>query len=100
MSKVYSFRLNENNPREAQAKEVIEAWVREGYTLRNGIVEALITNKKEIVGQSDLISVMEQIQGLFMALDEHQVTQTSETALPNTFLNALKDSVKTGLSSR
>ncbi|MBI9045525.1 MAG: hypothetical protein JEZ06_13630 [Anaerolineaceae bacterium] len=34
MSKIYSFRLNENNPREAQAREVIEPWRKEGHSIR------------------------------------------------------------------
>jgi hypothetical protein len=42
MSKVYSFRI-ENNPREAQAREVIDAWVTQGYSLRHIIVCALIS---------------------------------------------------------
>lgn len=41
MSKVYSFGLDENNPREAQVREVIEAWVSQGYSIRP-VVEALI----------------------------------------------------------
>ena len=41
MSKVYSFRLDENNPREAQAREVIDAWVSKGYSLRHILTEAL-----------------------------------------------------------
>lgn len=52
MSKVYSFRLDENNPREAQAREVIEAWVEEGYSLRYAVVEALITYKKMEAGHT------------------------------------------------
>ena len=42
MSKVFSFRLNDDNPREAQAREEIKAWVKEGYSLRYIITEALL----------------------------------------------------------
>ena len=42
MSKVYSFRLDNNNPREAQAREVMEAWADEGYSLRQVVVDALL----------------------------------------------------------
>jgi len=73
--------------------------VEEGYTLRYGIVETLITYKKENNGKGDLISVMEQLQGLITALDKQQVAQTTETVLSNSFLNAMKNSAKTGLSS-
>ena len=44
MSKVYSFRLDADNPREAQAMEVINAWVSQGYSLRHILAEALIKN--------------------------------------------------------
>ena len=42
MSKVYSFRLDENNPREAQAREVINAGAEDGYSLRYIVTEALL----------------------------------------------------------
>ena len=51
MSKVYSFRLCDENPREAQAREVIEAWVEEGYLFRYIIVESLISYKKNEIEQ-------------------------------------------------
>ena len=47
MSKVYSFRLDENNPRETQAREVINAWASKGYTLRSIFVDALISYGSE-----------------------------------------------------
>jgi hypothetical protein len=42
MSKVYSFRLSGDNPREAQAWEVIDAWVSQEHSLRHIITDALI----------------------------------------------------------
>lgn len=42
MSKVFSFRLREDNPREVQAQDVIEAWISEGYSLRHILTEALL----------------------------------------------------------
>lgn len=47
MSKVYSFKLNDDNPREAQAREIIEAWVEERYSLRHIITEALLIYLKK-----------------------------------------------------
>ena len=44
MSKVYSFRLDDDNPREAQARGVIKAWMGEGYSLRHIITDALLIN--------------------------------------------------------
>jgi hypothetical protein len=42
MSKVYSFRLDSENPREALAMDVINTWVSQGYSLRQILTDALI----------------------------------------------------------
>ena len=42
MSKVYSFRLDTENPREALAINVIETSASQGYSLRHILTEALI----------------------------------------------------------
>lgn len=97
MSKVYSFRLNVNNPREAQAREVIEAWVEAGYSLRHVVVEALISFKKAELGHSELNSVVEKLQDLILSFDKTEITQTSVAALSTSFLNAMKQSVRSGV---
>ena len=99
MSKVYSFRLDENNPREAQAKEVIEAWVSEGYSLRYVVVEAVVSYKKAKRGQGELASVVAQLQDLILSLDKQPLDQTLDGSLPNSFLDAIKQSAKLGLST-
>ena len=43
ISKENSFQLSDNHPREAQAREVNEAWKGNGYSLRNIVTEALIS---------------------------------------------------------
>ena len=58
MSKVYSFRLSNDNPREAQAREVIEAWVEEGYSLRQVIVESLLSLESGTNSYSEIRSVL------------------------------------------
>ena len=42
MSKVISFRLNKNNPREAIAWHVLQARIAKGYSIRHIMTEALI----------------------------------------------------------
>ena len=80
------------------AGEVIEAWAEEGYSLRHGIVEALNTSKKENLRQVEMISIVEQLQGLIYSLDNQQITKMAETGLSKTFKNAMKTSVKLGIS--
>jgi hypothetical protein len=98
MSKVFSFRLNDENPREAQAGEVIKAWAAEGYSLRQVVVEALVSSTKERPEQGELSSVVEQLQDLILSLDNRSTTPTPKALLSNSFLDAMKNSVKLGLS--
>ena len=42
MSEVISFRLNKDNPREAQALEILKAWCLRGYSVRYLITEMLL----------------------------------------------------------
>lgn len=97
MSKVYSFRLDEHNPREAQAKGVIHAWVDEGYSLRHVIVEALLSFSNKDAGQSELNEVVEQLQDLILTLERPHVSKSIDTLLFNSFLDAVKQSAKSGI---
>jgi hypothetical protein len=97
MSKVYSFRLNDENPREAQAREVIEAWVAEGYSLRQVIVDVLLSSKSEGTGHDELNSVVEQLQGLIFSLEAGKQISTTESSFSDSFLSAMKQSVKDGI---
>lgn len=97
MSKVYSFRLNDENPREARAREVIEAWVEEGYSLRYVIVEALVSFKKEGLRQGAVNSLVEKLQDLILSIDKSETAQLSEVSLSNSFLDAMKQSVRDGM---
>jgi len=51
MGTVHQFRkisfTDSNNLREAQAREVIDAWVTRGYSLRYIVVEALVSYRSE-----------------------------------------------------
>jgi len=73
MSKVYSFRLSDNNPREAQAREVIETWVKEGYSLRQVVVEALLAYRKDEIELDGFQSILAQIQELISTQQNQQV---------------------------
>ena len=64
MSKVYSFRLDENNLREAQAREVIDAWVSQGYSLRYVMSEALLMLESRDTNEANLKFFLEEIREL------------------------------------
>ncbi|MBC8508820.1 MAG: hypothetical protein H8D34_28515 [Chloroflexi bacterium] len=99
MSKVYSFRLSEDNPREALAREVIEAWVLKGYSLRYIVTEALLGFKTTESSANDLSDIVEQIRELITEPRETpQSKATSNNVLTSNFVKSIKTSVKTGQS--
>ena len=99
MSKVYSFRLNENNPREAQAKEVIETWVSKGYSLRHIITEALISFQANESDRHDALEViLKKITNMVKSFDAGTIEAGGENeTLPKGFVSSLSKSVKPGL---
>lgn len=56
--------IDDKNPREARAREIIEASVGEGYSLRYVVVEALLSCKKEYISQDELNSIVGQLKEL------------------------------------
>ena len=79
---------------------MIHDWVGEGYSLRHIVVEALITYKNEEIGQGELASVVEQLQDLVLSMDKQANYQTPNASLPNTFLEAVKQSAKSGFRAK
>jgi vacuolar-type H+-ATPase subunit D/Vma8 len=99
MSKVYSFRLDENNPREAQAREVIEAWVSKGYSIRSTLTEALI-RFDEKHSPKEMDSILEQLQDMVNQLMQRTLPESCESeeaiSLQVDFLESVKKSIKPG----
>lgn len=100
MSKVFSFRLSHENPREAQAREVIEAWVSKGYSIRYVIVDALLSYEKADTNCSELNSVIEQLHDLITAVDKQPNLKLSEAVLSNSFLDEVKQSARNGVKAK
>ena len=100
MSKVYSFRLDADNSREAKAKGVINNWLKKGYSLRYLVVEALVSYNKVEAEHNELNSVLEQLRELILSLDTISDDKPSDAVLPNSFLMAVKNSAKKGITSK
>ena len=99
MSKVYSFRLDENNPREAQAREVIDAWVSRGYSVRYVIVEAL--NRFESDNHLNSIAqILEKFDAFLNNFEQGQVSQNinklDDFELSLGFLESIRKTAKPG----
>ena len=97
MSKVYSFRLSNDNPREVQAREVIDAWVSKGYSLRHVMTEALLKLEALEKNDTDLTFFLEEIREMINGNDQiPEFVQANEQSLPVSFMEAVKKSAKSG----
>jgi hypothetical protein len=98
MSKVYSFRLNENNPRETQAKEMIETWIGEGYSLRRVIVDALLSSHLVNQKNNESEELLEKIVCLLENIDSSGGSvKNIQSTLTNTFVGSISKSMKSGI---
>jgi len=108
MSEVISFRLDPDNPREAQALEILRSKQAEGYSSRRLLTDALIgmVTKK---GRNDLFSIdefntaLEHVQGLLERLnssnhDDSHSTRPQVVALNENFLSSVKIAARPGLN--
>jgi hypothetical protein len=100
MSRVFSFRLDENNPREAQAIQILQTWANQGYSLRYVIIMALLalTDKNK---QSDISTELKQIISLLQDLQGQtsveRPQQDQEKSLSESFKNAIAKVNRPGL---
>ncbi len=104
MSKVYSFRLSDDNPREAQARDVIEVWVDDGYSLRHIITEALLIFFDKKNGYEEVHTLLMQINKMISELENTTNLDINDDRkmvdLTPSFIVAMKNSVKFGLSDQ
>lgn len=100
MSKVFSFRLREDNPREAQAEEVIEIWISQGYSLRHILTDALIQYGNNGNSSEEITGLIEQLRDLLKPTVNKQILEDNLVAdkpqLSSHFIDAIKKSVRSG----
>jgi hypothetical protein len=110
MSEVISFRLNKDNPREAQALGILKAWCSRGYSVRYVITEALLKlndpSQESVANNTtyELNTTLDQVKKLLEQLgsgrhlgglkqDEESVSST----LADNFVESIQKAVKPGL---
>ncbi len=110
MSEVISFRLNKNNPREAQAYEVLMGRLTEGYSIRQIVVEALLKLNHPDIDQN-MVPLFEtlsaKINQVYQLLDQLEIgrfafnieNSGSTYELTEPFVAAIKKGVKHGLKT-
>jgi hypothetical protein len=64
MSEVSGFRLSDQNPHETQAREVIEAWVKQGYSLHHILTEALLLLGYQEINSSQMSNISKTVDRL------------------------------------
>ncbi len=97
MSKVFSFRLSDVNPREAQAINIIEAWVEEGYSLRQIIVEALFVYQSRKSSRGDIDLLLERLEDIMVSFTSSTTQGKENPVLSSAFLDSIKQSAKAGI---
>jgi len=106
MSEVISFRLNTDNPREAQALEILRTKQSEGFSSRQVLTDALIgmVTDKEQIKIIEFNTALEHVQGMLESLnsgnhDQMQSTrsQPQVVGLKDNFLNSVKITARPGM---
>ena len=106
MSKVISFRLNQDNPREAEALTVLHQWLEQGFNTRHTMTVALLnldSANSQATDNGTLIVLSNQIQELLESIEvgstfsvpEHDIS--SREKLSDGFVSSILKVVKPGL---
>jgi hypothetical protein len=100
MSEVVSFRLNKDNPREAQARAVLKAWVDKGYGIRYVLTEALLAyqNSQRDVDIRELSMKLEEISNLLRQNGTPSKQEDSNNMLSDSFMASIRKTAKSGTS--
>jgi hypothetical protein len=111
MSEVISFRLDRNNPREAQALGVLKKGQEAGYSLRHVLTEALLALEAAAEDEQaviitlteltqklvDLKTALDHFQGMDVLRVRKAGEASSETILADSFLLSVKEAAQPGL---
>jgi hypothetical protein len=112
MSEVISFRLDRNNPREAQALGVLKKGQEAGYSLRHVLTEALLAleasaEEEQAVAQvllevadrlEQIQSALEQFRHMKLTPAQPQNNMSEQAVLAESFVLAVKNAAKPGMT--
>jgi hypothetical protein len=108
MSKVISFRLDPNNPREAQALGVLLAKREDGYSTRDVLTDALIEfgghlDQDTVLSTGEIRDTLEQVIQLLQRVGEEQLGEAHPQMdkslflpLNDDFLSSVRQAAKPG----
>ena len=103
MSKVISFRLNPENPREAEALTILESWISQGFSTRHTLTEALLmldSRNSRPLDNEAFKDLSHQIKELILRVEMSSI-QNIETmpkpSLSDGFVSSIVKAAKPGL---
>lgn len=108
MSKVISFRLNPENPREAEALTILDSWLSKGFNTRHTLTEALLmldVEKSQLPDKETLNDLTNQIQVLLNKVEVGSIHKTnngdasSQQELSVGFVSSIRKVAKPGLKT-
>lgn len=108
MSEVISFRLDSNNPREAQALEVLACHQERGYSARQILTEALLRYGQDDVSnnlQAQLAEILAAMHQVGEQVERIQITgiqsigsrEENRAGLSDAFVLSVKTAAKPGI---
>jgi hypothetical protein len=112
MSRVISFRLDPDNPREGRALEVLGEWQEQGYRVRYVLTEALLRlaeedqQSKMAQQMASVLAVLTEIRAELEQLQQRGVVepvkrdQNIEEQVSEAFIHSVKSAAKPGIRLR
>ena len=106
MSKVISFRLNPDNSREAEALNILDDWLSQGFSTRHTLTEALLmldSGKSQPPDNETLNDLSHQIQELLARVHTGSTQKiridgtSSKQELSDGFVSSILRAVKPGI---
>ena len=106
MSKVISFRLNPDNPREAEALAILQDWLAQGFSTRHTLTQALLnldsakSRATENGALNDLSNqIKELLENIEMGLSRKMPNNdlSSKENLSDEFVTSILKAIKPGL---
>ena len=100
MSEVISFRLDENNPREVQARAVLTARVKKGFSVRHVLTEALLAyhGSQGDIGMHELSMQLDQLKTMLQQNGAPPPLNERKSELSDRFMASIKKAAKPGVS--
>jgi hypothetical protein len=100
MSEVISFRLDKDNPREAQAKAVLKAWAKKGYSVRHVLTDALLGYQgyHKDMDIHELHMKLDQINQMLQQNGAPPLLKEVDVKLSDSFMASIRKTAKPGVS--